>query len=120
MAGNACGRNAGHLLHIAHSDRPALEWGMDMDWLVAPALALGFVLVASISEPTVNYEIVPGGICAEDYDTCDAAVRAIRDGWLWPNLRGVHVLCVPHPNCFSARENCIPGYNGPRAEGYCD
>ena len=49
---------------------------------------------------------------------CQEALRAILAGKLI-SLGGTPTGCHPSPGCFSAREDCIVGYVGPRKEGYC-
>ena len=80
------------------------------------------------SGPLVNvvtdWEIVlPGGetMCATGRDTCEDLRAAIERGTAYPGAPapGSTTICRPHPGCFTAREGCIPHYQGPRPEGYC-
>ena len=71
-----------------------------------------------------DWEIVlPGGetMCATGRDTCEELRAAIKRGTAYPGAPapGSTTICRPHPGCFTRREGCIPGYQGPRPEGYC-
>ena len=75
---------------------------------MSSALLAGLLLVSASS---VTYELAPAGICAKDLASCEAAIDAVRRGWLWPDLARRDLRCAPHPGCFSARSECIAGYN---------
>ena len=75
---------------------------------MSSALLVGLLLVSASS---ATYELAPAGVCAKDLATCEAAIDAVRRGWLWPDLAHGDLCCVPHPGCFSVRSECIVGYN---------
>lgn len=87
--------------------------------MIAALLALGLITAV----PVVDYALVIEGqqdqICAKTQHDCETARSAIAHGWWLPEMQLMKTICIQHPNCFDARSNCIPGYYGSRAEGYC-
>lgn len=80
--------------------------------ILALAIAALVLTVAAHSQEG-DYELVLPGevICAKSYSTCLVAQKAIARG-LWPIVpAATQTLCLPHPDCFSPRSNCIIGYN---------
>jgi hypothetical protein len=84
--------------------------------------AIGLLVAGAAAAGSGDFAlIVPGQppICATSATTCEQARYAIRMGWLEGLMGELPTKCEPHPNCFSARSGCIPGYRGPRPEGHC-
>ena len=95
-------------------------------------LAIVFVLAGSVSlADTGDWGLeLPSGlvVCVKEpparthlsaEDLCYRARASVEAGRFLGIPAGTTGRCAPHPECFTARENCIVGYNGPRDEGYC-
>ena len=92
--------------------------------LYAPALALAVALGCSIEAESTPWEAMfpnePQTTCAQSYDSCLAVKEAALAGRVPDVPRGTVVECRPAQRvCFDARSLCIPGYEGPRRDGYC-
>lgn len=89
-----------------------------------PALvAVGFVLIGSAHfSDRDNYELIArwaGGethIAAKSRKVCENAIGAIRFGWLVGIPANADLRCLPHPNMFTPRSDCIAGFNCGKAD----
>lgn len=71
------------------------------------AALFAFLLIA-------DYRLILQGqpaICAKDKATCEMAREAVARGWIEGVPRETPSRCEPAPGCFSARSNCIEGWN---------
>ena len=92
---------------------------------LAAVTALG-LLAACVKCHGQEYEFVarwPDGtvltVPAKSSATCREATRGLWQPVGLPPLPKATIECRPANGVFDARSNCIPGYRGPREEGYC-
>jgi hypothetical protein len=90
-----------------------------------PALFAAALVVAASAAGSGDYEMIARWdgsevhVKAKSRVACEKAVAAIRLGWYRAAPSYAELTCVPHPGYFTPRENCIPGYRGPRRNGVC-
>jgi hypothetical protein len=80
------------------------------------AVASAVIVLLIAASGSGDYELVVldnewAPICVKTEHMCNEARAAIIAGRSFLAAPNMQTLCVPHPDCFPKRSNCIEGFN---------